>query len=79
MKIIRYTESGISEKSIVDKILINQIYNYLSQIKLTNESKMGCTDNTTIYSFTLNDNSNITIEIECDWIVIEGKNYNFIK
>lgn len=79
MKIIRYTEAGINEKNTDDKALINEIYNYLSQIKISNEAKMGCTDNTTIYSFTLNDNSTASIEIECDWIVLKGKNYNYIR
>ncbi|MBQ3311296.1 hypothetical protein IJG72_04390 [bacterium] len=77
LKIIRYTEAGISEKNIDDKVTINRIYNYLNKIKISNESKMSCTDNTTIYSFILKDNSKISIEIECDWIVIKGKNYNF--
>ena len=33
---------------------------------------------TTIYVFMLNDGSKASIEIECDWIVLNGKNYNFI-
>ena len=38
---------------------------------------MGCDDNTTVYSFVLRDNTKVSIEVECDWIVLEGKNYNF--
>ena len=77
LKLIRYTEAGVSKTNVDDIAQINQLYNYLSKIKITDESKMSCTDNTTIYSFTLKDNSKASIEIECEWIVIKGKNYNF--
>lgn len=77
LKIIRYTEGGADEKEIKDHEQINQIYNYLSKIKLLDKSGMSCTDNTTVYSFTLMDNSKASVEIECNWVVIKGKNYNF--
>ena len=77
LKLIRYTEAGVSKTNVDDIAQINQLYNYLSKINITDESKMSCTDNTTIYSFTLKDNSKASIEIECEWIVIKGKNYNF--
>ena len=77
LKIIRYTEAGINEKDINDINEIIRIYNYLTLIKILDESKMSCTDNTTIYSFTLKDNTKTSIEIECNWVVIKGKNYNF--
>ena len=77
LKIIRYTEAGVSEKTVDDKNAINQIYNYLSRIIISDEAKMGCTDNTIIYLFTLKNNKKVSVEIECEWIVIKGKNYNF--
>lgn len=77
LKIIKYTEAGVNDKDINDKNEIIRIYNYLTLIKILDESKMSCTDNTTIYSFTLKDNTKTSVEIECNWVVIKGKNYNF--
>ena len=77
LKIIRVTEGGKRQQYIDNKTEIKKIYNYLKQIKLTSESVMGCDDNTTVYSFVLRDNTKVSIEVECDWIVLEGKNYNF--
>ena len=77
LKIIRYSEAGVNEKDITDINEITGIYNYMTLIKILDESKMSCTDNTTIYSFTLKDNTKASIEIECEWVVIKGKNYNF--
>ena len=75
LRIIRYTEAGANEKIIKDKAEITGIYNSLKNIKILGETQMSCTDNTTIYSFELADGSKSSIEIECDWVVIEGKNY----
>ena len=77
LKIIRYTEAGAKEARIFDKAQISGIYNHLKRINILDESKMSCTDNTTIYSFFLKDGSKAAIEIECEWVVIKGKNYNF--
>ena len=74
---MRYTEAGTSEKIINKKAEIISIYNYLSNIKILDETNMSCTDNTTIYSFILDDGSKVSVEIECDWMVINGKNYRF--
>ena len=75
--IVRYTEAGESRKKIDDKAEINQIYNCLKSIKLLNETKFSCTDNTTIYYFNLKNGSKVHIEIECNWVVFKGKNYRF--
>ena len=78
LKIIRYTEGGAIEKDITDKEEINRICNYLGRIKITGETGMRCEDNTTIYSFVLKDNSKVSVEIECEWLVLKGRNYKFI-
>ena len=75
LKIIRYTEGGAAEKIIKDKAQIKEFYNMLKQIKIGSKTTCGCTDNTTIYSFKLNDNSIQQIEIECDWVIIKNQNY----
>ncbi len=77
LKIIRFTEGGVSEREIKDKTEIYKFQGYLKDIKLLKETGMSCTDNTTIYSFKMKDGSKVSIEFECDWIVIKGKNYLF--
>ncbi len=77
LKILRYTEAGISERDVSDKSEINAIYNSLKTIKILGETGLSCTDNTTIFSFKLNDDSKVSVEIECEWLVIKGKHYKF--
>ncbi|MCR5262194.1 MAG: hypothetical protein K6C94_10225 [Candidatus Gastranaerophilales bacterium] len=76
LKVLRYTEGGVSEKDIGDKKDIEKICRQFSRIQIAGESKMSCTDNTTIYAFTFNDGSKTSIELECNWAVINGKNYD---
>ncbi len=78
IKIIRYTEAGATNKIITDKTEITKLYNHFKRVKISDKSDMSCTDNTTVYVFMLADGSKAAIEIECDWIVINGKNYNFV-
>ena len=77
IKILRYTEGGVNDKEINDKTEIEHLYNYLKQIDIYSETKWGCTDNTTIYVFNLNDGSKEAIEIECNWVILNGKHYLF--
>ncbi len=77
LKVLRYTEAGLNERIVKDKNEIYKIYDLLKHIKLLNETKYSCTDNTTVYVFMMADGAAFPVEIECDWIVIQGKNYNF--
>ena len=77
MSVVRYTEAGISERKVEDKNEVIMFYNFLKQIRLLNETKWSCTDNTTMYKFVLKDGKKAVIEIECDWVVLGGKHYNF--
>ena len=77
LTIVRYTEGGVSEKNIKDRFEIAKFYEYLKRIKLLDVSGMSCTDNTTIYVFNLFDGTKAAVEIECEWIVLNGKSYNF--
>ena len=63
---------------------------FLTEDNLTTESgtlKRGITlknyetstDNTTVYKFILKDGNSYSIEIECDWFVINGKRYDIVK
>ena len=76
---ISLTESGREEINYNEKEEIYQIYNYISNIKITTETKMACDDNTNIYIFNMNNNKKITIEIECDWVLINNKRYLISK
>ena len=76
---ISLTESGREEINYNEKEEIYQIYNYISNIKITTETKMAFDDNTNIYIFNMNNNKKITIEIECDWVLINNKRYLISK
>lgn len=74
----KYGEYGLIEENYSDIGNIESIYNKLKIIKIGNESNKGCDDNTTIYTFDI-DNQNIEIEIECDVLVYDNKRYEIIK
>ncbi len=76
LTIRRYTEAGAFDREVEEEAQIIETYNYLKQIVIAGETKYSCTDNTTMYFFTLKDDSKVHIEIECDWVVLKGKNYN---
>lgn len=71
--IIRYTVAGGSENNITNREEITDIYNKLNKYKVGETTNRACEDNTTVYKFNLVNNNSISIEIECDWLVI-GKN-----
>lgn len=71
----RYTEGG-SESTLYDQTNdITGTYNMLKSIKVGKETEMACEDNTTVYTITLNNDEEISVEIECDWIINQNKRY----
>lgn len=74
IEIIKYTEGG-DDTQEVDEEDFQKIYNNLKEIKIGKETNMACEDNTTVYKFTLQDDTEIIIEIECDWVIIGNKRY----
>ena len=71
----KYTEGG-NIITIIDKQEdIESTYNSLSKINIGKETEQACEDNTTAYVFTLKDGKTISIEIECDWVIIKNKHY----
>lgn len=72
---IKYTEGGSNDEEITDRDRINSIYNNLSNLTVGEETNMACEDNTKVYVFNMKDNNKISIEIECDWIVVGNKRY----
>lgn len=75
LEVSTYTEGGVDTEEYTDMGDIVGFYNSLDKIKLGEETKQACEDNTTIYNFTMIDDSKIKIEIECDWVIIDGKRY----
>ena len=74
IEIIKYTEAG-SNTTLVDENSIISVYNKLKKMKIGRKTEMSCDDNTTIYVFTLVDETKLSLEIECDWVVIDNIRY----
>lgn len=74
IEIIKYTEAG-SNTTLVDENSIIGAYNKLKKMKIGRKTDMACDDNTTIYVFTLTDETKLSLEIEFDWVVIDNIRY----
>lgn len=74
IEVIRFTEGGDEHKNI-NKESFSTVYDNLSKKKIGKKTNMSCEDNTTIYIFTLESGEKISIEIECDWVVINNVRY----
>ena len=74
IEIIKYTEAGVNT-TLVDENSIISVYNKLKKMKIGRKTEMSCDDNTTIYVFTLADETKLSLEIECDWVVIDNIRY----
>lgn len=74
IEIIKYTEAGVNT-TLVDENSIISVYNKLKKMKIGRKTEMSCDDNTIIYVFTLADETKLSLEIECDWVVIDNIKY----
>ena len=74
IEIIKYTEAG-ANTTVVDENSIISVYKKLKKMKIGRKTDMSCDDNTTIYVFTLTDETKMSLEIECDWVVIDNIRY----
>ena len=79
IKYVRYTEGGDNEVIYTSKKDIESLYNSVKNISIGKETNRACEDNTTVYVFNLKDETKLTIEIECDWIVVNNKRYEIVK
>ena len=79
ISVIKYTVGGDVRNEITDQSEISKIYNGLKISKVGDQTERACEDNTTIYKFNLKDGTSASIEIECDWFVIDGKHYNIVN
>ena len=78
-EMIRFTVAGDQRQTYTDRDTITQIYNSLSQMKIGNLTERRCEDNTTVFKFTMKDGKNVSVEVECDWVVIGKFRYEIIK
>ena len=74
IEIIKYTEAGVNTTLVVENSIIS-VYNKLKKMKIGRKTEMSCDDNTTIYVLTLADETKLSLEIECDWVVIDNIKY----
>ncbi len=70
-----FKEYGSDYKDVTDPVEINEIYSTLKKLKLGEKTNAGCDDNTVIYILNLKDNSTVSLEIECEWIVLDNQRY----
>ena len=74
-KVLRYTEGGIDVNEAETEEEIKSLYNTVSKLEITEETDQSCEDNTTVFTFTLEENRKISIKIECDWLVYRNKKF----
>lgn len=79
IRINTYTEGGFNSKIVSDNDELKKIYNDIFNIKYGEETDMACEDNSTTYVIYLKDGSSKSINIECDWIIINKKRYMIVK
>ena len=75
IEVVFYGEGGEQSKTYTEQDDIERIYNGWKNTKLGKETQQACEDNTTVYIFKLKDNATISIEKECDWVIINKKRY----
>ena len=75
LEVIKYSEGGSEENTYTDEEQILELYNSLDSMKVGEEIHQSCDDNTTIYNFMMKDGNKISVVLECEWVVINGKKY----
>ena len=71
----KLTVAGRDDEEITEKDRISRIYNQLKNIKVGKEITNACEDNTKIYVFNMDDDKKISVELECEWLVLGNKRY----
>lgn len=79
IRINTYTEGGFNSKIVSNNAELKNLYNDIFNIKYGEETDMACEDNSTTYVIYLKDGSSKSINIECDWIIIDKKRYMIVK
>ena len=76
---LTYTVSGIDTIKYDDSTKIQNTFDELQRIKIGKISKQSCDDNTIIYNLHLKDDTTVSIEMECNFIIIDGISYEIRK
>ena len=71
----RFTVAGGHDEVYDSYEDVHRLQSSVSSIKLGKETQMACEDNTTVYIFETNTGKSISVEVECDWIIIGKKRY----
>lgn len=71
----RFTVAGGHDEVYDSYEDVHRLQSSVSSIKLGKETQMACEDNTTVYIFETNTGKTISVEVECDWIIIGKKRY----
>ena len=75
LEIVKLTEGGDIHTEVTDQSEIETYYSKLEKVKVTEETDMACDDNTTIFIFYMNDDTKVSIEFECEFLVFNNKRY----
>lgn len=76
--VTKYTEGGDNRETYKEKEDIMSFYKMIGETKLGEETEQTCDDNTTVYTFNMNDDK-VSFEFECNWLVLDGKRYLIVK
>jgi len=79
VKVVKVTIAGPESEEYKEKPSIESYYNKIGNIKIGQETKMSCEDNSTLYVFVMDDDSRVTFTIECDWLIVGNKRYMIVK
>ncbi len=74
IEITKLTEGGVSKENLTSKNDIEEIYSYLNELKIGDETDITCSDDEISYKIILNDGEK-TIRFECGNYIKNNKRY----
>ena len=79
VEVVRVTIAGPESEEYKEVPSIEKYYNLVGSTKIGKETDMACEDNSTIYVFKMDDDTRVSFEFECDWLVLGNKRYMIVK
>ena len=77
LMIKKATVGGMDTEEVTDKEEIKKTYEHWTHMVVGPKCSRACEDNTTIYTFVMEDGKEYTIERECDWVIINNERYYY--
>ena len=74
IEITKLTEGGVSKENLTNKNDIEEIYSYLNELKIGDETDITCSDDEITYKIIFNDGEK-TIKFECGNYIKNNKRY----